>query len=115
MQKQIVLQKQAKKLRLRIATQRDMGRAIARRKRKGVHSVTKLFHTIAEGKQECATQNDMSLACINKNIKRFSQTFGSPPICAALIDRIGYDAEKEGDKKILEGKFVSPLGTPKYM
>ena len=45
MQKQIVLQKQAKKLRLRIATQRDMGRAIARVKRKGFHSVTKLFHT----------------------------------------------------------------------
>ena len=45
MQKQIVLQKQAKKLRLRIATQRDMGRAIARVKRKGFHLVTKLFHT----------------------------------------------------------------------
>ena len=36
-------------------------------------------------------------------------------MCAALIDMIGYDAEKEGDTQILNGTFVSPLGTPKYM
>ena len=52
----MVLQRQAKKLRLRIATQRDMDRSIARVKRKGFHSVTKLFHITAEGKQECTTQ-----------------------------------------------------------
>ena len=52
-----------KKLRLRITAQRDMGRAIARVKRKRFHSVTKLFHTTPEGKQECTTQKDMSMAC----------------------------------------------------
>ena len=36
-------------------------------------------------------------------------------MCAALIDMIGYDAEKEGGKQILEETFVSPLGAPKYM
>ena len=92
-----------------------MGRAISRVKRKGFHSVTKLFHTTAEGKQECTTQKDMSMACINENVKRFPQTFDTPHMCSALIDRIGYDAEKEGGKQIFDGTFVSPLGTPKYM
>ena len=36
-------------------------------------------------------------------------------MCEALIERIGYDAEKEGGKKILDVTFVAPLGTPKYM
>ena len=104
-----------KKLRLRIAAQRDMGRAIARVKRILFHSVTKLFHTTAEGKQECTTQKDMSMTCISENVKQFSQTFDTPPMCASLIERIGYDAEKEGGRQILDGTFVSPLGTPKYI
>ena len=28
---------------------------------------------------------------------------------------IGYDVEKEGRKQILDGTFVSQIGTPKYM
>ena len=115
MQKQMVLQRQAKKLRLRIATQRDMDRSIARVKRKGFHSVTKLVHITTQEKQECTTQQDISIACIIDNKKRFSQTFDTPPMCAALIDRIGYDAEKEGGKQILDGTFVSPLGAHRYM
>ena len=67
----MVLQKQAKKLRLRIANQQDMGRAIARVKWKRFHSVTKLFHTTAQGKQECTTQQEMSTACIIENKKWF--------------------------------------------
>ena len=45
-----------KKLRLRITTKRDMGRTIARVKRIGFHTVTELFHTTTQGKQECTTQ-----------------------------------------------------------
>ena len=36
-------------------------------------------------------------------------------MCAALIDRIGYDVEKEGGKQILDGTIFFPLGTPKYI
>ena len=104
-----------KKIRLRIAAQRNTGRAIARVKRKRFHSVTKLSHTTSEGKQECTTQKDMSIACISGNVKRFSQTIDTPSMCAALIERMGYDAEKEGGKQILDGTSVSPLGIPKYM
>ena len=92
-----------------------MGRSIARVKRNNYHPVTKLFRTTAQGKQECTTQQDLSMACIIENKKRFSHTFDTPPMCTALIDSIGYDAEKEGGKQILDGTFVSPLGTPKYM
>ena len=77
--------------------------------------VTKLFYTTAQGKQQCTTQQEMSTACIIENKKRFSQTFDTPPMCAVLIDRIRYDAEKKGGNQILEETFVSPLGTPKYM
>ena len=55
------------------------------------------------------------MVCIIENKKRFSQTFDTPPMCAALIDRILYDTEKEGGKQMLEETFVSPLGTSKYM
>ena len=57
----------------------------------------------------------MSTACIIENKKRFSQTFDTPPLCAALIDKVGYDAENKMDKQILEGTFFSPLDTPQYM
>ena len=33
----------------------------------------------------------------------------------SLIERIGYNAEKEGGKQILDGTFVIPSGTQKYM
>ena len=36
-------------------------------------------------------------------------------MCAALIDRIGYDVEKEGGTQILDGTIFFPLGTPKYI
>ena len=39
-----------KKLRLRIVTERDIGRTIARMKRKRLQPVTKLFFTTAQGK-----------------------------------------------------------------
>ena len=34
---------------------------------------------------------------------------------ASLIERIGYYAEKEGGKQILDGTFVISSGTQKYM
>ena len=105
----------SKKLRLRIATQRDMDKAIARVKRKFFQPVTKLFDTTAQGKHEYTSQQEISTACIIENKKQFSQNFDTPPMCDALIDMIRYDAKKEGDTQILEGIFVSPMGTPKYM
>ena len=50
-----------------------------------------------------------------KNKRRVSQTFDTPPICNALITAIGYDVEKESERQILEGTFVSPTSTRKYM
>ena len=99
-----------KKLRLRIATQRDIDRALANVKRKSFKPVTKLYHTTAQGKHEFTTQQEMSTACTIESKKRFSQTFDTPPMCDALIDRIGYDTEKEGGKHILEGTFCFPHG-----
>ena len=109
------LRNQAKKVRIHITTQRDMGRAKARVKRKRFQPVTKLFHTTVQGKHECTTQQEMSTACIIENKKRFSQTIDTPPMRTALIDRIGYDAEKEEGTQILVGTVFYLLGTPKYM
>ena len=49
MQKQMELHNQANKIRIRITTQRDMGRSKARVKQKSFQPVTKLFHTTVQG------------------------------------------------------------------
>ena len=64
-----------KKLRKCIAKQRDMGRAIAQVKRKVFKPVTRLYHTIYQGKIECTTQSDMATSCII-----FSQTRDTSPM-----------------------------------
>ena len=57
MQKKMELRKRAKKkLRLRIATQRDIDRALSHVNRKSFKPVTKLYHTIAQAKHEFTTQ-----------------------------------------------------------
>ena len=104
------LRNQANKIRIRITTQRDMGRSKARVKQKSFQPVTKLFHTTVQGKHECTTQQEMSTACIIENKKRFSQTIDTPPMRTVLIDRIAYDTEKEGGTQILVGTFFLPLG-----
>ena len=58
-----------KKLRNRIATQQEMGRAIARVKKKEFKPITKLYHTTTLGKIECTMQRDMATACIIENKK----------------------------------------------
>ena len=69
-----------------------MGISIARVKRRIFQPVTKLFHTMDQGKKECTTQQKMSTTCIIENKKQFSQIFDTPPICDTLIEVIGYDA-----------------------
>ena len=104
-----------KKLRNRIVTQREMGRAIARVKKKEFKPITKLYHTTTLGKIECTTQSDMATACIIENKKRFSQTIDTPPMHHSLVEVVGYNVEKEGGRQILEGIFEIPQNTPKYM
>ena len=104
-----------RKLRMRIERQRDMGRAVRRVKRKMFQPVTKLSFTDEQGTHDCYTQKDIAAVCIVENKKRFSQSRSTPPMHASLIERIGYNAEKEGGKQILDGTFVIPSGTQKYM
>ena len=47
----------------------------------------------------------MSTAYILENKKWFSQTFDTPLMRDELIPVIGYDAEKEGGRQILEVIF----------
>ena len=58
-------------LRLRIERQREIGRTIARAKRKVFQLVTKLFYSDKWGMYECITQKDFVTACILDNKKRF--------------------------------------------
>ena len=104
-----------KKLRLRIAKQRDIGREIVRVKRNIFQPVTKLFHTTYQSKHECTAQRDMTTACIIKDKKRVSQIFDTPTMCDELIAAIRCGTEKEGGRQILTGTFLSPIGTPKYI
>ena len=104
-----------RKLRMRIERQRDMGRVVRRVKRKMFQPVTKLSFTDEQGTHDCYTQKNIAAVCIVENKKRFSQSRSTPPMHASLIERIGYNAEKEGGKQILDGTFVIPSGTQKYM
>ena len=60
-----------KKLRNRIATQREMGRAIARVKKKEFKPITKLYHTTSLGNIECTAKFDMATVCIIENKNDF--------------------------------------------
>ena len=86
---------QQQTIRCRIATQSEMGRAIAQVKKKVFKSVTKIYHIIDQGKVECTTQSDMTTVCIIENEKRFSQTRDTPPMQECLVDAVGYNGEKE--------------------
>ena len=70
--------------------------------------MTKLFYNTDQGKQECTTKQDMVTACIMGN-KRTFYKLTIHHQCAALIVVIGYDAEKEGGRQILDGIFLFPL------
>ena len=43
------------------------------------------------------------------------QSRSTPPMHASLIERIEYNAEREGGKQILNRNSDIPLGTQKYM
>ena len=75
MLKQRELRNKAKKLRLRIATQKDIGRVIAHEDRKSFQPVTKFFHTTAQGKHKRTTQQEMTTAYIIENKKRVYTNF----------------------------------------
>ena len=77
--------------------------------------VPKLSFNHEPATHDCYTQKDIAAVCIVENKKRFSKSRSTPPMHASLIERIGYNAEKERGKQILDGTFVSPSGTQKYM
>lgn len=96
---------QLKKQLLCIAKKRYIGKVISRVKQNIFQPVTKPFHTTNQVKQECTTQRDMSTAYILENKKWFLQNFDTPLMRDELIPVIGYDAEKEGGRQILEVIF----------
>ena len=77
----------------RIAKQRDMGKTIARVKRKVFKPVTKLYHTTDQSNMERTTQRDMATACIIENKKIFYQTRDTPPMQESLIKIKGFNVE----------------------
>ena len=93
-----------KKLRLPIATQRDVGSAITWVKQKAFQPGTQLFRTTALGNQECTHQQKIPTVCIIENKLRFSQTFDTSPMCDVLVAVIGNDAEKMR-KRTEENKY----------
>lgn len=69
-----------------IAKQRDIGKEIAKFKRKLFQPVTKDIYT----------RREMTTACIMENKKIFSQTFDTPSMQEEHIADVNYSAEKEG-------------------
>ena len=63
------LRKLLKKLRKRIAKQRDTRRPIARVKREVFTPVTNLYHTTYQDNIECTTQRDISITYTIENKK----------------------------------------------
>ena len=64
------LRKLLKKLRKRIAKQRDTRRPIARVKREVFTPVTNLYHTTYQDNIECTTQRDIATTYTIENIKK---------------------------------------------
>ena len=76
----------------RIAAQRKTGGAIARVKKLVFKPVTKLYHTIDQGKIEYTTRGDITTVCIIENIKRFLQTIDTPPMQTYLVGTVAFSS-----------------------
>ena len=65
--------------------------------------VSKVFATVDNIRIECNTKEQIEKACINENIKRFSQSQDTPPMDPKVTEKFGFYAEKEDVEGILEG------------
>ena len=67
--------------------------------------VTKLSFSNKQGTHYCYTQKDIAAVCIVEK-KRLSQSRSTQPMKASLIERVGYNAEKEAEQQILDGPAI---------
>ena len=92
-----------KKKRVTIEKQREAAKAVLILRQKIRPKVSKVFAAVDNIRIECNTKEQIEKACINENIKRFSQSQDTPPMDPKVTEKFGFYAEKEGVEGILEG------------
>ena len=86
------------------------------RGRLGNSRVTKLWYTDDDGSRvECNTQHAMENACFQENETRFSQSETTPPMQEPMVSELGYLADTPEAEQVLQGCYLPPEGTDKYM
>ena len=92
-----------KKKRITIEKQKEAAKAISTLRQKMRPRVTKVFTTVDNLRLEYNTKEQIEKACIEENIRRFSQSQNTPPMDYNITERFGFFAEKEGVEGILGG------------
>ena len=82
----------------------------------GNSRVTKLWFTEEDGTRTlCDTQLSMESACFHENESRFCQTENTPPMTDPTLGELGILGDTDQVNAILEGAYISPPGTDRYM
>jgi hypothetical protein len=101
---------------IHLEKQRRQARNIKRMRGKlGSVQVTKVYQTDEDGtKTVCETQTTMVQAFFKENNTRFSQTESTPPMQMPLIDDLGYLAETDKAKQVLDGNYDPLMSVDSY-
>lgn len=77
--------------------------------------VTKIAVTLPDGSiEEHTTKEDIEKACIEENLKKFSQTFDTPCMTEPLLPDIGCMGTSNACDHILEGTYTCPPNSHPY-